>query len=188
MSTPAFLEWMHDYLKTEIMEEDRLLPWFKEFGSSPLNWLYLVLGCIGFFILWKILCNPRFFLRVLKTLPRDLRYKIDNKRKQICTYYMIFLLFPKLSRGLPKMIKLKRDIRRWQNGNFSISQAFDEVVKQDPRKTLLYFEDIKMTSEEVTRFLNCNLLIMKSSVEIRIGWLMQTIIGTTAKLPGCQLF
>lgn len=64
-------------------------------------------------------------------------------------YKMHDLFLVKHIRVLPTLLCLKRDLRKFQNGNYTIFKAFDHVVKRDPKKTLIYFEDFKMTTEEV---------------------------------------
>ncbi|OXA48216.1 Long-chain fatty acid transport protein 4 [Folsomia candida] len=51
--------------------------------------------------------------------------------------------------ALPQLIKVKRDLRHFQGKNSTVFTAFDTIVKQDPSKTVLYFEDFQMTAEQV---------------------------------------
>ncbi|XP_021961206.1 long-chain fatty acid transport protein 4 [Folsomia candida] len=106
------------------MDFNQIWVWFQNFAVVPSNWGYLLLGVIGVWILYKFIRNPRRFLCILRTIPRDFGV-------------------------LPTLLCLKRDLRKFQNGNYTIFKAFDHVVKRDPKKTLIYFEDFKMTTEEV---------------------------------------
>lgn len=51
--------------------------------------------------------------------------------------------------ALPTLFLLKRNLRRFQNGNYTIFQAFDETEKNNRNKILFQFNDFKMSAKEV---------------------------------------
>lgn len=58
----------------KIMDFNQIWVWFQNFAVVPSNWGYLLLGVIGVWILYKFIRNPRRFLCILRTIPRDFGY------------------------------------------------------------------------------------------------------------------
>jgi hypothetical protein len=53
-------------------------------------------------------------------------------------------------RAITRFARVLRDLIYFQKLNYTVARAFDDVVKRDPKKVVLCFEDEKWTAEKVS--------------------------------------
>ncbi|XP_035701377.1 long-chain fatty acid transport protein 4-like [Folsomia candida] len=116
---------MDTSLISKFVDPSKIWEWVENFVHElPSNKGYVLLGGIGVWTLYKFIRNPIRFISIIRTIPRD-----------FC--------------ALPTLFLLKRNLRRFQNGNYTIFQAFDETEKNNRNKILFQFNDFKMSAKEV---------------------------------------
>ncbi|XP_021967269.2 long-chain fatty acid transport protein 4 [Folsomia candida] len=110
---------------SKFVDPTKIWEWIENFVHQlPSNKGYVLLGGIGVWTLYKFISNPVRFISIIRTIPRD-----------FC--------------ALPTLILLKRNLRHFQNGNYTIFRVFEEIVKKNRNKIIFQFNDFKMTGKEV---------------------------------------
>ncbi|OXA56752.1 Long-chain fatty acid transport protein 4 [Folsomia candida] len=141
---------------------------------SPARALGVCLGVIG--IIW-IISYRKFVSAVIRTFPRDVT-------------------------ALFRLLHVVRDLWVLQNYNCTVSQAFDDVVRRNPKKILLRFEEQKWTAEQIQELANkvanyfqaegyrkgdTVAIFMENCSEYTILWLGLSKIGVVSSLVNYNL-